>query len=151
MHISKPTILRDQASSPRAVVIHAVNTSANLAAMMDPILFPVTALGAPFWAAIGLAHKGVPGIETLEPRAVGVVVRPSLVGPTFDIMRPVRPVRLFHPLSVCRPLSVDRSWAEGNDARIEVRIVEGSCIGGYHQEEEDEVKNKDSNAGSMFV
>lgn len=146
--IGRPTILRNHAARPRTVVIHAINTPTNLAAMMDAILFPVTAFRAPFGVAIGLADKGVSGIERLESRAIRIAVRPGLVGPAFDVMFSVAPL---HPPGICLSPSVDCPLAEGNSAWVEVCIVEGPGVGDYHQEEEDEVQNENSGGGAILA
>ncbi len=129
-------------------MIHSVNTPANFAAVMDPILFPITAFGTPFGATIALTHKRISGIETLESRAVGVAIGPGLVGAALDIICPIGP---SHPLSVFRAPSADCQRAKRNDTGVEVRIVKGPHVGSNHQDEEDEVKNEKSNGRPILV
>lgn len=146
--MAKLTVLSDHATSPRAVVIHSVNASTDFAAVVNTILFPIAAFGAPFRTAVSLANKGISRIEALEAWAVRVFVGPGFIGSALDIMRLVWP---SHPSSVFGSASADSPRAKRSDAGIEIRIIEGPGVGSNHQHKEDEVKDEKSNGSAIIV
>lgn len=114
--------------------------------MVDSVLFPVTAFGAPFGATVVLTDECVARIEALETRTVRIIIRPGLISPGFYVVGSVKPFRMF-PLVRFQPLNC--SWTERDHARVEVRIIKSSNVGANHQQKEDKIKNKNGNGGPV--
>jgi hypothetical protein len=59
---------------PRAVVVHLVNASSNIAAMMCSVWLPVGAFTTPLWTSILGADKYILRIKQLQTRGVRIVI-----------------------------------------------------------------------------
>lgn len=111
------TVLPNHAAGPRAVVIHPQDAAVELAAVVGPIRFPVTAFRTPFWTAIVFADEDVLCVKLLQARRVGVRIGRHVVWLTLEV------IAMPGPAGGIRLLALppfDGQRAEGDEAGIDV-------------------------------
>jgi hypothetical protein len=140
------TSLGHDASNPRAVVVHFLDASFDLAAVVRPVHLPVATGASPARPTVRLANKHILGVELLEARAVGIVVRASLVsGAGFE-------VSLVPAASFCLGLGIGRFWPELRHAGVGMNDGEYPEVCRKRQEEEYKVQDEegDGSAGLLL-
>ena len=117
--ISSPklTVLPNHAAGPRAVVIHPQYAAVELAAVVGPIRFPVTALRTPFGTAIVLADEDVLRIELLQTGGVGVRIGRHVVRLALEVIAMPRSAGSIGLLALP---SFEGQRAQGDQAGVDV-------------------------------
>lgn len=128
-------------------MVHLPHTPHELARVGRTVRLPVPAKRAPSWPSIGLAYEDVLAIESLQSRAIGILVdgQPEVL-------------RLFI-VSISFALGEGFALVYGglsalvqrDESGIYVRGDEGSEVGSERQEEEDDAENDERDGCSMLA